>query len=246
MTASPPLAIDLNCDLGEGGSSDAEIMPLITSANIACGAHAGDQGTMRATVALALAHGIAIGAHPGYADRGHFGRREQGLTPDQVRALVRDQIEALRVFAPIRHVKPHGALYHSAERDAATAQAIADAVHAFDPSLILFGLAGGALLRAGLARGLRVAGEAFADRTYRADGALTARGDPRALIADPSAAVAQTLGIIRAGTVRSIDGDDVRLKADTICLHGDGEHAVALARALRRELATAGIAVRSL
>src|SRR5471030_392409 len=157
--------LDLNCDLGEGAGHDAELMSLITSANIACGAHAGDGATMRATVALAQKHGVAIGAHPGFADRENFGRRELPWSAVAVQALVHGQVSALRALGPVRHVKPHGALYNLAAREATLADAIAAAVHAIDPQLILFGLAGSEPLRAGRTRGLRVASEVFADRT---------------------------------------------------------------------------------
>ena len=239
-------SIDLNCDLGEGAGHDAELMPLITSANIACGAHAGDEATMRATVALAQKHGVAIGAHPGFADRENFGRRELALSPAAVRTLVTEQIAALRGLAPLRHVKPHGALYNLAARDAAVAEAIAGAVHAVDPGLILFGLAGSELLRAGRSRGLRVAGEVFADRTYQRDGSLTPRTRPGALITDESAAVAQVLRMVREGLVRATDGTEVAIAADTVCIHGDGPRAVAFARRLSRELRDAGLEIRAL
>jgi len=236
--------LDLNCDLGEGASHDAELMALITSANIACGAHAGDAASMRATVALARRHGVAVGAHPGFADRENFGRRELALSPADVRALVVEQIEALRVLGPVRHVKPHGALYNLAARDAALADAVADAVRAVDPALILFGLAGSELLRAGRARGLGVASEVFADRAYQCDGSLTPRSQPDALIQDEDAAVAQVLRMMGEGVVRATDGTKVPIVADTVCLHGDGPHAVAFARRLRSELAAAGVEVR--
>jgi UPF0271 protein len=238
--------LDLNCDLGEGAGHDAELMPLITSANIACGAHAGDAATMRATVALAQKHGVAIGAHPGFADRENFGRRELLLSEAMVQALVREQVGALCALGPVRHVKPHGALYNLAARDPVVAGAIAAAVHAVDPRLILFGLAGSELLRAGRARGLRVASEVFADRTYQADGKLTPRTQPNALIPDEETAVAQVLRMVRKGVVRSTTGADVFIAVDTVCLHGDGSHAVAFARRLRRELAAAGIEARPL
>lgn len=237
--------IDLNCDLGEGAGHDAELMPLITSANIACGAHAGDEATMRVTLALAQQHGVAAGAHPGFADRENFGRRELPVTPAQARDLVISQIEALRRFGPIRHVKAHGALYNMAARDPALAAAVADAVHAVDPSLILFVLAGSHLVRAGRDRGLRIASEVFADRTYQRDGSLTPRSRPDALIHDETAAVAQVLRMIREGTVRATDGTAVPIAADTVCLHGDGAHAVAFARQLRVALAEAGVTVRA-
>jgi UPF0271 protein len=237
--------IDLNCDLGEGDAHDGELMPLITSANIACGAHAGDEATMRATVALAQKHGVAIGAHPGFADREHFGRRELALPALEVRALVHAQVTALRELGPVRHVKPHGALYNLAARDAALADAIAVAVAEVDARLVLFGLAGSELLRAGRARGLRVASEVFADRTYQADGSLTPRTRSDALIHDEAIAVAQVLRMIREGVVRATDGTDVPIRADTVCLHGDGPDPVAFARRLKIGLGAAGIAVKT-
>jgi UPF0271 protein len=237
--------IDLNCDLGEGSGHDAELMPLITSANIACGAHAGDEATMRATVALAQRHGVAIGAHPGFADRGNFGRSEMALTGSELGRLVTEQIGLLRELAPVRQVKPHGALYNLAARDAATAAVVAAAVRKADASLVLFGLAGSELVRAGRACGLRVAEEVFADRTYQRDGALTPRSRSDALIRDEGSAVAQVLRMIREGVVRATDGTDVPIVADTVCLHGDGMHAVEFARRLRTELAKAGVEVRA-
>jgi UPF0271 protein len=226
------MTIDLNCDLGEGCGHDAELMALVTSANIACGAHAGDAATMRATMELARQHGVAIGAHPGYADRENFGRREIAMPTAEVQALVREQIEALRVFGKVTHVKPHGALYNLAARDSAVAGAMAQAVRAVDPELVLFALRGSALVRAGRAAGLCVAEEVFADRTYRPDGSLTPRSETGAVITDEEDCIAQALRLARAG-------------ADTICLHGDGAHAVAFARRLRRELSAAGLVIRA-
>ena len=239
-----PRCIDLNCDLGEGAGHDAALMPLITSANIACGAHAGDAATMRATVALAQKHGVALGAHPGFVDRENFGRIEIALPPSEVRALVASQIDALRAFGSLRHVKAHGALYNMAARDAALAEVMAEAVHTADPTLILFVLPNSALARAAQARGLRIANEVFADRTYQRDGSLTSRSRPDALIHDEAAAVAQVLRMVREGVVRATDGTDVPIVADTVCLHGDGPHPVEFARRLRAELGAAGIEVR--
>lgn len=237
-------SIDLNCDLGEGAGHDAELMPLISSANIACGAHAGDRETMRVTVALAKRHGVAIGAHPGFADRENFGRKEVVMAPAEVRALVQSQLAALRACGPMAHVKAHGALYNIAARDAAMADAVADAVRATDVSLVLFALAGSELIRAGSERGLRVASEVFADRTYQRDGSLTPRSRPDALITDEDTAITQVLRIIREGVVRATDGSEVRLRADTVCLHGDGPQAVSFARRLNHELRAAGIAIK--
>lgn len=242
--------LDLNCDLGEGAGHDAELMPLITSANIACGAHAGDEDTMRATVGLALRHRVAIGAHPGLHDREHFGRRELPVTPAEVHALVLAQTRRLQVIvrqcgATLAHVKVHGALYNMAARDAALAAAVADAVHAADPKLILFGLPGSRLIAAGERRGLRVANEVFADRTYQADGSLTPRTLAGAMIADASTAVAQVRRMVCRGIVVALDGTQVPISADTICLHGDGPHAVFFATHLKAELQKSGIEIKA-
>ena len=232
--------IDLNCDLGEGGAHDAELMPLITSANIACGAHAGDEATMRAAVALAQQHGVAIGAHPGFADRESFGRREIALSPEEIRGLVRGQVVALCALGPVRHVKAHGALYNLAAREVAVAAAIAEAIAAVDPSLLIFAFAGSAQVRVAEKLGLRSLSEVFADRTYQRDGSLTPRSRPDAMITNEDAAVAQVLRMLREGVVRATDGTDVPIEPDTICLHGDGPHAVAFARRLNHELRAAG------
>ena len=242
--------IDLNCDLGEGAGHDAELMPLITSANIACGGHAGDERTMRAAIELALKQGISINAHPSLNDREHFSRREAPIAPAEAHALVLAQIRALQLIVQpwggrLAHVKPHGALYNMAARDAGLARAVAEAVRAVDPRLVLFGLAGSQLLSVGRACDLRVASEVFADRTYQPDGSLTPRSRPDALIQDEDAAVAQVLRMVREGRVRATDGTDVPIRADTVCVHGDGPHAVVFARRLRMELATAGVAVKA-
>lgn len=239
-------AIDLNCDLGEGAPHDAELMALITSANIACGAHAGDAATMRATVGLAQRHGVAVGAHPSFADRINFGRVEQNLSPTEVSELVREQVEALRAYGPVRHVKPHGALYNLAARDRTVASAVVEGIKAVDPKLRLYALAGSELVRAGREQGLVVAEEVFADRTYQRDGSLTPRARVDALIRDASVAVAQVLRMVTEGLVRATDGTEVAIAADTVCLHGDGEHAVEFARRLRRELLAAGIELRAI
>lgn len=241
--------IDLNCDLGEGAGHDAELMPLITSANIACGAHAGNEATMRETVQLAIKHGVAIGAHPGFPDRENFGRRELELTCVEAHAIVLRQIRDLQVIvrhdgARLVHVKPHGALYTMAARDAALARAIAAAVYEADPRLVLVGLAGSKLIAAGVAGGLGVASEVFADRTYQPDGSLTPRDRPDALITDANIAVAQVLRMVWESKVRAGDGSDVVIHADTVCLHGDGPHAAEFARRLSAELKAAGIEVR--
>jgi UPF0271 protein len=200
---------------------------------------------MRATVALAQRHGVAIGAHPGFADRENFGRREITLSPLEIRVLVTRQIGALGAMGRVGHVKMHGALYNLAARDEAVADAITEAVIAIDPTLRLFALAGSLQARVAEARGLRVAHEIFADRTYQRDGSLTPRSRPDALIHDEAVAVAQVLRMVRDGVVRATDGTDVPIRADTVCVHGDGPNAVVFARRLRAELVAAGIAVRA-
>ncbi|MEJ1973148.1 MAG: 5-oxoprolinase subunit PxpA [Lacunisphaera sp.] len=242
--------IDLNCDLGEGAGHDAELMPLISSASIACGGHAGNDAMMLTTMRLALRHDVAIGAHPGFADRRSFGRIELPLSPGEVRDLVTGQSQSLLALARqcgarVRHVKPHGALYNLAARDAVFARAVAEGVYEADPRLVLVGLAGSRLLEAGTACGLSTISEVFADRTYQADGSLTPRSQPDALIKDAAVAVAQVLRMVREGRVIATDGSAVEIQADTVCLHGDGAHAVEFAQQLRAALTSAGIEIRS-
>lgn len=238
------LAVDLNCDLGEGCGHDAEIMPFVTSASIACGGHAGDAATMRATAELARRHGTAVGAHPGYPDREYFGRRELRLAPDEVERLVAEQVAALQAMAPVVHVKPHGALYNQAARDPVVAAAVVAGVRACGAGLALFAPGGSELARAGRRAGLRVVEEAFADRRYRADGSLAARGLAGAVIEDEAGILAQALALVRVGTVMTLDGTPLAVKADTLCLHGDTPGAVTFARALRSGLEAAGVTVR--
>lgn len=237
------MRVDLNCDLGEGGVHDAELMPLISSANIACGAHAGDESTMRSTVELAQRHGVAVGAHPGFADPEYFGRRELDAPPEEIEQLVRDQVLRLRALGPVGHVKPHGGLYNRAAHDPAAAEAVARAVQSVDPAMVLYALAGSELVRAGRANGLRVAEEVFADRTYCRGGLLTPRSLPGAFVETEEEMVAQVLRMVRDGVVRTTGGREIAIRADTICLHGDGSQAVAFAQRLRMELAAAGIEV---
>jgi len=238
-------AVDLNADLGEGGGNDAAVMPWITSANIGCGGHAGDEATMRATVALAQAHGVAIGAHPGYADREHFGRRELDLSLAAVAVQVREQIEALARLAPVRHVKLHGALYHRAAHESAMAATIAEVVRMAGRERVLYAPPGSELVRAGRTAGLTVAEEVFADRAYRRDGSLVPRGQPGAMIDEETMAAAQVLRMLREGVVRTVEGEEMRIAADTVCVHGDGARAAMLAKRLREALAAAGVAVRA-
>jgi 5-oxoprolinase (ATP-hydrolysing) subunit A len=238
--------VDLNADLGEGAPDDAELLALVSSANIACGWHAGDARLMQATVEAALERGVAIGAHPSYPDRENFGRSEMQLAPADVRADLIYQIGALDALVRaaggrLHHVKPHGALYNQAARDPALADAIAAAVLDINPSLAIYGLAGGELLKAAERAGLRAVAEVFADRGYRADGSLVPRSQPGALIHDTDEAVARTLRMVSEGVVKAVTGETVPLRAQTICLHGDGAHAVAFARAIHQALNQAGV-----
>ncbi|MGE2104829.1 5-oxoprolinase subunit PxpA [Citrobacter koseri] len=230
--------IDLNADLGEGCASDAALLQLVSSANIACGFHAGDAQTMLASVREALKNGVAVGAHPSFPDRENFGRTAMTLPPETVYAQTLYQIGALAAIARaeggvMRHVKPHGMLYNQAAKDPQLADAIARAVHACDPSLILVGLAGSELIRAGEHYGLTTRQEVFADRGYQADGSLVPRTQPGALVEDEEHALAQTLGMVESGRVKSITGEWANVVAQTVCIHGDGEHALAFARRLR-------------
>ena len=253
MKPSIAKTIDINSDLGESFGAwrmgdDAALLAIVSSANIACGFHGGDPDIMRGTVAMAVQHDVAIGAHVSLPDLQGFGRREMAVTPNEAYAMTLYQIGALQAFAQaagtrLRHVKPHGALYNMAARDARLAAAIARAVHDFDHSLFLFGLANSALIDAGLAAGIPVAAEAFADRRYRADGSLQPRREPGAVIQEGDEAIAQAMAMAREGQVRAIDGSIVALQADTLCVHGDGEHAVAFARRLRAALEAADIGI---
>ncbi len=239
-------SIDLNADLGEGEPSEGELLKFVSSANIACGFHAGDPSSMTASIRAAHAAGVAVGAHPSLADRENFGRRELPVTPNEVFALVAYQVGAFRAIAASlgvrpNHVKPHGALYNMAARDSALAEAVAHALLAVDRSLVLFAPGGSALAQAGEAIGLRVAREVFADRNYQPDGTLVPRAQPDALLHDAEKAAERVLRILRENVVRAIDGSDFAIEADTICVHGDTPTAVAFARKLRAELAGAGI-----
>jgi len=242
--------VDLNADLGEGCASDSDLLTLVSSANIACGFHAGDAQTMLTCVREALKNGVAVGAHPGFPDRENFGRTAMQLPPETVYAQTLYQIGALATIVQaeggrMRHVKPHGMLYNQAAKDAVLADAIARAVHACDPDLILVGLAGSELIRAGQRLGLATREEVFADRGYQADGSLVPRSQPGAMIEDEEQALAQTLMMIAEGRVQSIDGSWAIVNAQTVCLHGDGEHALAFARRLRSAFEAGSISIRS-
>lgn len=246
-------SVDLNADVGErfgryAAGADSELLALVSSASIACGFHAGDPVVMRDTVREAAARGVAIGAHPGYRDLQGFGRRDLDATPMEIAADITYQVGALAAFCAaagtrLRYVKPHGALYNRAARDTSVAAAIAHAIRAIDPALVLLGLANSALVREGARAGLRVAREAFVDRAYAADGALLARTDPRALLYDVPAIAARAVRITTEQTVETADGSTIHVVADSLCTHGDGEHAVEIVRAVRAALAAAGVNV---
>ena len=231
------MTIDLNCDMGELADAPEEsLMPLISSANVACGAHAGDRATMERTIRLAMRHNVAVGAHPGYPDKENFGRIELAMPPEEIEDSVYEQVTALVSVAkalgcPLRHVKPHGALYNAAARDRTVAAAIAAGVRRWNETVPLVGLAGSVMLQVWQDAGFRVLAEAFADRAYQADGTLRSRGLPGALITDPAQAAEQALRIARGGA------------AQTICIHGDTPHAVEIARAVRERLLREGVTV---
>lgn len=251
MFAVHTMRIDLNADVGESCGHDPALMPHITSANVACGAHAGDPGVMRDTVILAREHGVAVGAHPGFPDREGFGRRDLHLSPPAIERVVVDQVAALAAIAAaagvrLQHVKPHGALFNLAVRDRAVADAIARAVASLDPSLILFGLPASQLIAAGDAAGLRTAREAFADRAYRADGLLVPRTEAGAVIDDAAHVLARVVAMVRDRAVTAIDGARVPIDFDTICVHGDTPGAAELAARIRAALIASGIQVKSL
>jgi UPF0271 protein len=226
--------IDLNADVGEG-YDDRALFPFLTSVNIACGGHAGDERTMVDVVRDAAAFGLALGAHPSYPDREHFGRRETAMRPAELGRAVREQVN-----------KPHGALYNTAARDLDIARIVARAVGEVDPTLRLVGLGGSQLLEAGREIGLEVAAEAFADRRYAPDGSLAPRALDRALIRDAEEAADQAEHIVRGHEVVAIDGTRVRVRADTLCIHGDTDGAAAIAAAVRRRLEESGIVVARL
>ena len=248
--------IDLNCDMGESFGHyrighDERLLDYVTSANIACGFHAGDPSTMRRTLTSAIAKGVAPGAHPGFPDIQGFGRRFIDVSPEEAYDYTLYQVGALQGIAfalggRLTHVKPHGALYNAAAVDASLAEAIATAVRDLEDSLILFGLAGGELVATGDKIGLRTASESFADRRYSADGKLVSRRRPEALITDRDEAVAQAIRMVKEGRVRSIDGFDVDVRTDTICIHGDGPEALPFAQLIRACLEAEGITVAAL
>ncbi|MFG6497047.1 LamB/YcsF family protein [Fictibacillus sp. UD] len=248
--------IDINCDMGESFGAyrlgtDEEILKYVTSANIACGFHAGDPATMRKTVKLALEHGVGIGVHPGLPDLVGFGRRNIDISPQEAYEMVVYQIGSLWGFVQaeggtIQHVKPHGALYNMAAVNKDLSEAIAEGVYKVNPDLILFGLAGSELVKSGERAGLRTASEVFADRTYQQDCTLTSRKLPNCMITDDDEAVAQVIRMAKEGKVLTQQDVDVDIKADTVCIHGDGAHALSFAKKIRQTLQDSGISVRKI
>lgn len=248
------LQIDINCDLGESYGAfkignDEKIMPHITSANIACGFHAGDPIIMAQTVNLAKKHGVAVGAHPGYPDLLGFGRREMRLTLEEIKNYIIYQVSALRGFAKIaglnlQHVKPHGALYNTAVKDEETSRGIVEAVKTLDKSLIIFAPQKSVLAKIATDAGLRVAYEFFADRVYNADGSLVSRKKPNSIITEPSVVLSRTIKVLREGKVSALNGETVILgKVHTICVHSDTPTAIKLTEVLKKELVKSGIEV---
>jgi len=245
--------VDLNCDLGESFGNytcglDAEVIPHISSANVACGFHASDPLVMMKTVALAKQHGVSVGAHPGYPDLVGFGRRNMTVSPAELKAMVQYQIGALQAFCKaqgvvLQHVKPHGAMYNMAAKERKLADAICEAIGEVDSSLILLGLSGSQMLEAAKETGLPWASEVFADRAYEEDGSLTPRALPGSVITDEEEAIARVLQMVQDGTVTSRSGKTIPIQADSICLHGDGVKAVEFAKRIRAELTAAGMEI---
>jgi UPF0271 protein len=248
------LGIDLNCDMGESFGNytvgnDEALLDYVSSANIACGFHAGDPAVMERTVQLAIKKQVAIGAHPGLPDLQGFGRREMAVSANECYQFVLYQLGALAAFvkaagAVLHHVKPHGALYNMAATNMQLADPIAKAIHDFDASLILYGLANSRLIDAAKKYGLRSAAEAFADRTYTTEGLLTPRSRPQSMIEDEHASLQQVLSIVQNRAVTATDGSLVKLEADTICIHGDGKHAAGFAKLIRTQLEAADILIK--
>ena len=244
------ISIDLNCDIGEGMQSDAPIMPFISSANIACGYHAGDDDIIKRTIELCLKHQVAIGAHPGFADKENFGRKEQQLSGNQYYDLVSKQLAIMQKFvdqtgAILHHVKPHGALYNMSAKDATLANIIATAVKDHNPALILYGLSNSYSVAEAEKINLKTASEVFADRTYTEQGKLTPRTQPNALIISEERSLQQVLQMIKEETVTSTNNKTAAVKADTICIHGDGPHAVSFAQLIFKTLKENRIAIKT-
>ena len=242
--------VDLNCDLGEGCTTDEAIMPFISSANIACGYHAGDEATIKKTLSLAKTFQVAVGAHPSYPDRANFGRKEMDLPIQEIKSLVIEQVRLVQSLAAtmgltLHHVKPHGALYNKAAKDEGTAIAIAEAVYTIDPSLILFGLANSESGKAAKKMGLQFYNEVFADRTYTDQGQLTPRTEANAMITTDEEAIRQVMQMLQEETVTSTNGKIIPIQADTICIHGDGEHALSFAEHINTLIKNSNIKISS-
>lgn len=247
-------AVDLNSDLGESFGAytigrDGDILPLVSSANVACGFHAGDPTIMEKTAKICKESGTAIGAHPGFDDLQGFGRRNMSLSPADAKNLVVYQVGALDAFCKsagikLQHVKPHGALYNMAAKDAALSRAICEGIYAYNPALILLGLAGSEMLRAAQETGLPYAAEVFADRAYEDDGTLVARTKPGAMIHDEDEAVSRVIGMIKNRTVKTISGREIEICADSVCVHGDSEKALLFVKKIRTALENEGISIK--
>lgn len=245
------LTVDINCDMGEGAGNDELIMPFISSANISCGYHAGDENVMKQTIELALENNVAIGAHPSFFDKENFGRTEIHLSPREIYDLIILQLRTINEIiktknAKLHHVKPHGALYNMSARDRVIANAIANAVKDFDDDLILFGLSGSHSIKEAERLNLKTASEVFADRTYQDNGTLTSRSQPSALIETVERSVAQVLQMIKQKKVTAVNGKTISIIADTICIHGDGKNAVEFAKAIYQALKENNIAVKAI
>ena len=235
------MSVDLNCDLGEGFANDALLYPYISSANIACGYHAGDLDTITKSIELCITNNVAIGAHPGFNDKENFGREEIQLSAERLQDLVMHEIlvvrfSAMKMGRKLHHVKLHGAMYNMAARDKTMALTIADAIQRVDPNLIVYGLSGSFLISEAKALGLQTCSEVFADRTYQSDGSLTPRNQPNALITSSAASIYQVLQMVQQQTVTCVDGSIIPIVAETICLHGDGDHAVTFAKQINDTL----------
>lgn len=248
--------IDLNCDMGESFGAwrmgnDAELMDYVSSVNIACGFHAGDATIIRKTIETAIKKGVAIGAHPSFPDLQGFGRRAMSLSAQEVFDVVLYQISAVKgicesMGAKLNHVKPHGALYNQAAKDAELSQAIANALKSADKNLTLYGLSGSFLISEAEKTGLKTASEVFADRTYQTDGSLTPRTEPNALIDDSGKAISQVLEMITEKRVTATNGEKVSIKAETVCIHGDGNHALEFAKLIRQRLTENGVEINAI
>jgi UPF0271 protein len=245
------MSIDINCDMGEGMPHDPEIMPFISSANIACGYHAGNEEIIRQTIHYCLQHGVAVGAHPGFNDKGNFGRSAVQLSDSDLYALIIEQLKVIEkscktLGATLHHVKPHGALYNMAAQNRQMSAIISKAVYDFNSSLIFYGLSGSVMIEEAAAVGLKTAHEVFADRTYQDNGHLTPRANPQALIERIDSSVEQALQICKHKAVTALSGKKISVQADTLCVHGDGKHALEFAKAIHTRFLAEGIKIQTI